>query len=242
MLRKGLIYIALLLTSAYTINAYWLGFNGFTTIEIYNRLPVFIAPASYVYLLFFLIIFVNFIYFLKFKDQNYSFVLRNNLQIALYICNSLVHMLVLYIWHEQQFMSATVLQGALVLLSFNLYLTYPLTKEQINYRTPIALFFSWQLFTFLLMMNITLVHYEWYGFGISNSLRTVIFLTLGSIVMLYFKYEYKDRISSLVFVWFYIGIAFANGFNALLVTTAAVFLSGVMLTGAWYINKKGESA
>ena len=241
MLRISLIYAALILAGAFTINAYWIDFSGAKTIEIFNRLPVLFAPSDYVYLLFIVIIVVNFIYFFTYEKIKQANIFTSNLQTALYFCNALVHLMVLYIWHENQFMSATILQGALVLLSFSLYLTFPLTKTQIHYRTPITLFFSWHLFIFLFMINITIVNYEWYGIGLSNPLWTVIFLTIGCIIVLYLKYEYRDRISSLVFIWCYIGIAYANGFNALLVTTAALFLSGVMLAGIWIINKKSES-
>jgi hypothetical protein len=242
MLRISLIYAALILAGAFTINAYWIDLSGAKTIEIFNRLPVLFAPSDYVYLLFIVIIVVNFIFFMTYGNVKQSIIFTSNLQIALYFCNSLVHIIVLYIWHENQFMSATILQGALVLLSFSLFLTFPLTKTQVHYRTPITLFFSWHLFIFLFMINTTIVNYEWYGLGISNSLWTVIFLTIGCLIVLYLKYEYSDRISSIVFIWCYIGVAYANGFNALLVTTAALFLSGVMLVGIWFINKKRELA
>ena len=116
MIRKITIYIALILSSVYTINAYWLGLNGQTTIDIFNRLPVLIAPANYVYLIWYVIIVVTFVYFMSYKDNNQPILSQTNLQTALFVCNSIVYIFILYIWHEGKYMSAVILCGALLLL------------------------------------------------------------------------------------------------------------------------------
>jgi hypothetical protein len=242
MIRKLFIYASLILFGAFTINAFWLGFNDVTTIQLFDRLPVLIAPPHYTYLIFFAVVAINFVFFMTYSEEEKSLILSSNLQLALYLCNALIHVIVLYIWHNEQFMSAIVLQSALLLLTFSLYLTFPQTKQQQFYRVPIALIFGWQLFIFLLMVNITLINYEWYGFGLSHALWCVIFMTFGTFIVLYLKYQYADYMTGIVFIWFYIGIAYKNGFDALLVTAAALFLSGVMAVGIWLLKKNRTSA
>ena len=91
------------------------------------------------------------------------------------------------------------------------------------------------------MLNITFVHYEWSGFGLSLSLWTVIFMTIITLVSLYLRYFYDDWISPLVMIWAFIGIAIACGFQGLLVSTASLFLSGVLIVGLYGLKKKREA-
>ena len=241
MIRTITIYIAFILSSIFTINAYWIGLNGQTTINTYNRLPVLIAPANYAYLIWFVIIAVTFVYLMTNRDNNQQILFQSNLQTALFACNALVYILVIYIWHEGQYMSAVILCGALLLLMFTLYITYPLHPKMIKFRIPVALLFSWQLFLFVLMVNITLIHYEWSGFGLSLSLWTVIFMTSITCISLLLIYYYEDRLSPLVITWAFIGVAVANGFQGLLVSTASLFLSGVLIVGLYSLKKNREA-
>jgi len=241
MFRTTIIFIVLILSSIFTINAYWIGLNGQTTIEIFNRLPVLIAPANYVYLIWFIITAVIFVYFMSYRDNKQLMVLQTNLQTALFICNAIVYMIVIFIWHEGQFMSAVILCGALLLLLFSLYITFPLHPKRIKSRIPIALLFSWQIFLFFIMLNITLIHYEWSGFGLSLSLWTVIFLSIITCWSLFLIYQYEDRVSPLVMTWAFVGVAVANGFQGLLVSTASLFLSGVLIVGLYTLKKNREA-
>lgn len=238
MIRTIALYLTLLILSIYSIYGFWYGMNGHTTLELLSRLPVPMAPANYVYLLWVGILVYTLVSFIKYRKKHIPALFYSTFQSALFICNSIVFCLVLYIWHQEQYMSAVILCAALLLLTFSLYLTYPVTKEGIRLRIPIAALTSWLLFLFVLMAHITLVRYEWSGFGLSNSLWTVIFLTVITIISLYLKYQYTDWVSQLVLVWFYIGITFINGFHDLLVSSAALFLSGVLLVGSYMIKKK----
>lgn len=79
--------------------------------------------------------------------------------------------------------------------------------------------------------------YQWSGFGISNALWAVIVMTVGTAIALHLRYHHFDVAYPIVFVWCYIGIAVQNGFDELLVTTAALFLAGVMIVGVFLIKR-----
>ena len=85
--------------------------------------------------------------------------------------------------------------------------------------------------------SFTLTAYEWNGFGLSNPLWAVILLTIGTGIALYIRYHHFDIAYPSVFIWAYLGIALHNGFDELLVTTAALFLCGVLLVGILFIKK-----
>ena len=237
MIRTIAIYLTLLILSTYSIYAFWFGLNDYTTLELFSRLPVPMSPANYVYILWIGILIYTFISLIKNTTLKGPALFYTTFQSALFICNAIVFCLILYIWHQEQYMSAVILGSALLLLTFSLYLTYPLTKDGIRLRIPVAAFSSWLLFIFTLMIQTTLIRYEWSGFGLSNSLWTVILLTLVTIISLYLKYQYADWISQIVLVWFFIGIAVINNFQDLLVSAAALFLSGVLLVGSYMIKK-----
>ena len=178
---------------------------------------------------------------MSFQKNNEPAIFQTNLQSALFICNAIVHILVIYIWHEGQYMSAIILCGALLILLFSLYNTYPIHPKALKLRIPTALLFSWQLFLFVMMVNITLIRYEWTGLGLSFSLWTVIFLTIITIVSVYLRYQYDDWVSPIVLIWIFIGITIENGFQDLLVSTAAIFLSGALLFTLYVLKKNREA-
>ena len=241
MARTILVYISLILSALFTINAYWIGLNGSTSIEMFNQLPVYISPANYVYIIWLAIFAIVILFCMTYHKNRIPLLFETSLQSALYIAIAILHIFVIYIWHIGQYMSAVVLCGALVILIFSLYNTYPIQNETLTYRIPIAIILSWQLFLFVMMVNVALVRYEWSGIGLSFSLWTVIFLTILTAISVYLRYQYDDFISPIVFIWIFIGIMIENGISNLLVSTAASFLSGVLLF-ALYVLKKNREA
>lgn len=242
MIRTILIYVALIAFSIFTINANWLSFNGQTTIEIFNRLPVLLAPANFTYFIWFAFIAIAFVCIVAYQtDDRKPALFKSNLQIALFISVVLLHFFVILIWHNEQYMSAVILSGALLILLYSLYITYPLSSYAIKLRLPTAILFSWYLFLLFSMINVTLVHYEWGGIGVSESLWTVILLTILTIASLLLKYHYDDLASPIVFMWCFIGVAIHNIQKDLLVSTAAVFLCGVLLAGLYVLKKNREA-
>ena len=96
---------------------------------------------------------------------------------------------------------------------------------------------AWSTFLFMTNSSFTLTAFEWEGFGLSKPLWAVILLTIGTGIALYICYKYFDIAYPSVFIWAYLGIAFHNGFDELLVTTAALFLCGALLVGIVFIKK-----
>ena len=77
--------------------------------------------------------------------------------------------------------------------------------------------------------------------GLSDPLWAVIMLTFGTAVALHLRFHYDDILFPIIYIWAFIGIAFKNGFEELLVTTAALFLSGVLVVGIIFIKKQKPS-
>ena len=55
--RMIVIFCSLIAVIVYTLYSFWLPIEGKSTIEIINRLPILIAPATYVYIFWFFFLF-----------------------------------------------------------------------------------------------------------------------------------------------------------------------------------------
>ena len=77
-------------------------------------------------------------------------------------------------------------------------------------------------------ISYVLTLHEWSGWGLSNPLWTVIYLTIATAIALHFLYHYADIAFSAVFIWAFIGITVKNGADELFVSAAALFLAATI--------------
>ncbi|MEO4055427.1 hypothetical protein [Solibacillus sp. CAU 1738] len=234
--RILILFSFLLVMSAFTIQTFWRSLSGKSTIELINRLPLLFSPANYVYLCW-LLIFASLVVWIVhcYKHRNSNSV--TSLQTTLFAISSIFLISFFIAWHNGQNGIAIFLFVLQLLSLFGLYITYPLTTENIKIRIPIALFLSWSLFFFITFMSYIIVYFNWHGFGLSNALWAVILLTFGTAIALHLRYHHFDIVAPIIFIWGYVGIAIQNGLEELLVTTAALFLCGVLIAGILFVKK-----
>lgn len=109
-----------------------------------------------------------------------------------------------------------------------LYFTYPKKDNQLFGRIPIAINLGWIFFATIANISYVLTLHEWSGWGLSDPLWTVIYLTFATAIALHFLYHHADIALSSVFMWAFIGIAVKNGVDELFVSAAALFLTAVI--------------
>lgn len=215
-------------------------FNGKTTTEIMNRLPVLFTPANYV-LIIWLVIYLLFAIWLYgfWHSQLQTSKSILNLRLFLFILSSTLNILWVLLWHYEFYhWTLLVIVGLLATLAA-FYFSYPKTENKLLARTPISIYFGWVTVSFISTANYVLTWQEWSGWGISNSLWTVIFLTLATAIALHFIYHYRDIAFGIVFMWAFVGIAVNNGLDSLFVSTAALFLTAV-IGASFILFKKPE--
>ncbi|QCR34546.1 hypothetical protein C1N55_17315 [Lysinibacillus sp. SGAir0095] len=226
-----------MVATLFTLNAFWLQLNGHSTIDIINRLPLLFAPANYVYYIWIIIFISLFLWIYHYIKYRRTDLFITNFQTILFIVVVILQIATLWSWHSDYFVLSTVLLFIQVVTLFVLYYSYPLKKEMLTIRIPVSIYFSWSTFLLILNCCYLLVEYQWSGFGISNALWAVILMTFGTAIALHLRFHHFDIAYPAVFIWCYIGIAVQNGFDELLVTTAALFLAGVMIVGLFLIKK-----
>lgn len=220
-----------------TFSSYIIKINGQSSLEISNHLPVMFAPLNISYVIW-IVIFILLGYWLVMNPKSQRSQKRLSIkQGTLFGSICILQAVSIVFWHLELFIASLIVTFMLVLYLFMLYNTYPLSNNRITGRLPLSIYFAWSTFLFMTNLSFTLTSYEWNGFGLSNPLWAVILLTIGTAIALHIRYHHFDIAYPSVFIWAYIGIVLHNGFDELLVTTAALFLCGVLLAGILFIKK-----
>lgn len=214
-----------------TFLSYFIKINGQSSLEISNRFTIMFAPVNISYVIW-IAIYALIGYWLVMNFKKISIK-----QTVLFSSACMLQALLTVLWHQELFIASLSCTFVLVLCLFMLYNTYSLSNNKLTGRVPISIYFAWTTFTLMTNASFTLTSYEWNGFGLSNPLWAVILLTIGVAVVLHIRFHHFDIAYPIVFIWAYIGIALHNGFDELLVMTAALFLCGVMVVGIVLIKK-----
>lgn len=212
--------------------------NGKTTIEIMNRLPILFTPASYVFFIWIFIDVLLIIWLVGFWQsirKNDANLLK--LRTFLFNLSAVFNIIWVYTWHYEYFNWTIVIKIALIFTLFALYLTYPKIENTLFQRSPISIYLGWMIFTLFMNTNYLLTLSEWGGWGLSSPLWAVIFLTIATATALHFMYHHRDIALNSVFIWAFVGIAVKNGFDALFVTSAALFLTAVISASFYFVKK-----
>ncbi|PID20798.1 hypothetical protein CSV61_12480 [Sporosarcina sp. P3] len=229
MLRIILMALSLLIMIGTHIAANLIPLNGLTTWEIANRVPVLFMPAEYVFSIWIVLdlLLVSWLYlFFKTSDSLSSFVA--NLRAVTFSISCFFNIAWLLLWHYSYYYWAIVSVIALLICLLVLYFSYPKKDETNRERLPISAYMAWIFIAVIANSNYAFKFHDWTGWGLSDPLWTVLFLTLTAAIALHFMYHYRDSMFNLIIIWSFIGIAIKNGTDELFVSTAALFLSAVI--------------
>ncbi|PIC57367.1 hypothetical protein CSV80_08790 [Sporosarcina sp. P12(2017)] len=229
MLRIILMVLSLLIMIGTHIAANLIPLNGLTTWEIANRVPVLFMPAEYVFSIWIVLdlLLVSWLYlFFKTSARLSSFVA--NLRAITFSVSCFFNIAWLLLWHYSYYYWAIVSVIALLICLLVLYFSYPKIEETIRERLPISAYMAWIFIAVIANSNYAFKLHDWTGWGLSDPLWTVLFLTLTAAIALHFMYHYHDSMFNLIIIWSFIGIAIKNGTDELFVSTAALFLSAVI--------------
>lgn len=235
--RIILILLAIIVSAFFVFKAYFFELNGQATIDLFDRLPLFFSTSNITFI-FWIFLFGSLFFWVDMnmkKRKTNLFVTK--FQTFLFVFAIILQVVSIIQWHGDHFFISILLVMAQLLTLFILYLTYPITNDFLRLRAPIAIYFSWVTFIFFIKVSYLLVYIEWDGFGLSNALWSVIFMTIGVLISLHLRYHHFDISYPLVFIWGYFGIVLEYGFDELLITTAAIFLMGVLAFGTIYFKK-----
>lgn len=238
MIRVLLMTIAFIAVIVMNTLANTLPLNGQTTGEVSNRLLVLFTPAGYVFSIWSIIYLLLAVWIIAFwvrlrKGQTPSYAMA-----LTFTLSCVFNISWLLLWHYEFFATSIVaMLGYLITLIF-LYLQYGNSEKSFTERLPISINMGWISVATIANISFVLTYYNWNGWGLSDQLWTVIMLTIATALALHIRFHHMDIPYALVFIWAFIGIAIKHGTGEMLVTTASLFLSGVILTGILLIKKR----
>lgn len=213
--------------------------NNKTTVGIMNKLPVILIPSTYVFLICIIIFIFLALWLLRLWQSRFEqpkgLISR---KILLFNASLALQMLSIFLWHYELFILMIISIIGLLGTSAALYFSYPKTANNMLERVPISLYFGWNLFSFMFLSNYILTLIEWTGWGISQPLWSVVFLTITAATGLHFLYHYKDFAFNSILIWGFVSIAVKNGFDSLFVTTASLFLTAVIVACYFIFNNQ----
>ncbi|MEK4487167.1 tryptophan-rich sensory protein [Psychrobacillus sp. FSL H8-0484] len=237
MVKIILLIFSFISTVTVNILADTLPINNQTSEAISNRIPALFTPANYAFSILILIyILLAFWLWNVIREYRITSSIPWN-RVLLFVASCIFNIAWIFFWHYELFSYSLITIIALLWTFFILYMTYSTEQENWKSRVPISIYLGWTFVATITNLDFVLTYYEFGGFGMTTSLWVVIFLTIATAIALHFRYHYNDRAIALVFIWAFIGIAARHKFDDLLITSASIFLSSVLLVGILFIKK-----
>lgn len=216
----ALTYVVMIVVN-YLANA--LPINNIDTGAVSDLYPNLFAPAGItfsiwglIYLLLGLYVLYQFGVFSKINLKNKN--LLNKIGIY-FIISSIANALWIFSWHYGLLYLSVLLMATILLclIKINLLLRKNKSKEFLFLNLPFSIYFGWITVATIANITILLVNLGWNGFGISDSIWTIVILLVGSVIGILTSLKNKDVAYISVFIWAYIGIIIKHtssvGFN-----------------------------
>ncbi|MDQ0268444.1 tryptophan-rich sensory protein [Cytobacillus purgationiresistens] len=226
-----LLYLLSILAYAFMITmnllAHALPINGQTTSEVSNKLNVLFTPAGYVFMIWGLIYLMLAIWLMR-----QGFPSKRNLPIykkiyPIFILSSLLNGIWIVTWHYELFLLSIIIIVSLLITLIVLYRNLNISGIKIDMAT-FSIYLGWVSVATIANISYYLTYINWNGWGLSNTIWTIIMLSVAMVIAIYILVKYHDWLYPLVFVWAIIGIAIRNMDQYYLVTFTAFVYSFVL--------------
>lgn len=242
-LRKTKLYaIANLVFYFLTLGINYLGSTGFFNDmgqkDISDKYMTLISPAPFAFsiwgVIYTLLLATLVYFFIKRKDENVGKLIR--LVSPLFIASSIFNMgwIVLFSY-EQLGISTLLILGmlfSLIVIVQKIYTQraqFPSTLAGVSF----TLYSSWVFIASILNISLFLVQQEWNGFGLSDSIWTIVILFVAVGFVFFYLTRYKNAAFPLPIAWAFFGIysAYTSGIlNASMATAIqTVLIAGIVL-------------
>jgi hypothetical protein len=119
-------------------------------------------------------------------------------------------------------------------------------RERLFIRLPFSVYFGWITVATIANVTTLLVDMGWNGFGISESIWTILILAVGAAIGILTMFFFRDMAYGLVFIWAYSGILYKHispdGFDGayifvIIAASISIFLF-IMAEGYLFFSKK----
>ena len=219
--------------------------NGIGTGAVSDSYPNLFAPAGLTFAIWGLIYLLLAAYTLyqlglfRGKDKKEYDVLLRKTGIVFSV-SSLVNTAWIFSWHYKIIPLSMVLMAILLICLIDIMHIINAqelsSREKFFIRLPFSVYFGWITVATIANATTLLVSLGWNGFGLSQSLWTIIVLAVGMVIGVLTTIRLKDIAYGLVLIWAYTGIlikhtsssGFANQYMDVVITVAICLLAFVV--------------
>ena len=124
--RIFFIFCSLIFTSLFTLFTFWLPIQGQSTIDVINRLPLLISPATYVYIIWLIVFILLFVWAISLFKNRRSLTFITPIQTIIFVLVMIFQATSIYFWNIEELIYSLWLIGLQLVFLFALYLTYPM--------------------------------------------------------------------------------------------------------------------
>ncbi|MFD1030248.1 tryptophan-rich sensory protein [Metaplanococcus flavidus] len=210
-------------------------FNGMSQRDISDKYMTLISPAPFTFSIWgviYSLLLITLIYlFVKRKDRNVS---RLVLLVSPLIIASSVFNMAWIVTFSYEWMGISTLLILAMLVSL-LIIVERIYKNRFDFPSTLAglsftLYGSWVFIATIVNISVFLVQLEWDGFGLSDSIWTIIVLGIAIAFVLFYLSLYKNAAFPIPIAWAFFGIysAYASGSLDPAMSTA---IQGILLAG-----------
>ncbi|MFH5836230.1 tryptophan-rich sensory protein [Proteiniclasticum sp. C24MP] len=232
--------------------------NGKGTGEVSDSYPNLFAPAGITFSIWGVIYFLLALYVLYqmgvlksgTRDGNRNLLTRIGIVFSI---SSIANALWILTWHYDQILLSTFLMLAILasLIGINFMTKNAVLsgRERLFIRLPFSVYFGWITVATIANVTTLLVDIGWRGFGISESIWTILILAVGAVIGITTMFSFRDMAYGLVLIWAYAGILYKHispdGFDreyifVIIAVSICIFLF-VMAEGYLFFSKKKKS-
>ncbi|MHC1719807.1 MAG: tryptophan-rich sensory protein [Clostridiaceae bacterium] len=223
---KTIVVLTYLIMVAVNAMANILPINGQGTGQVSDAYPNLFAPAGITFAiwgLIYVLLASYAVYQTELFQKNKGYLKKNFLdKIGIYFSiSSIANAIWIYSWHYQ------IIVLSMLLMLMILFCLVSITKLIINadlsntdkifIKLPFSIYFGWITVATIANATVLLVSIGWDGFGLSQTIWTVIMIFAGAAIGLATMLRNKDIAYGMVIIWAYTGILFkhiaAGGFN-----------------------------
>lgn len=193
--------------------------NGKGTGEVSDSYPNLFAPAGITFSIWGVIYFLLALYvlyqlgFIKSgsRDGNNNLLTRIGVVFSI---SSVANALWILTWHYDLILLSTVLMlvilGSLIMINFMTKNAVLSGKERLFIRLPFSVYFGWITVATIANVTTLLVDMGWNGFGISESIWTIVILAVGAAIGIATMFFFRDMAYGVVLIWAYGGILYKH--------------------------------
>jgi hypothetical protein len=240
-------FVSLILTLTVNGLANALPINNMSTGDVSDSFNALFTPAGYVFAIWGLI----YIALTAFAVYQILPSQKDNTRIdrigPWFILANLFNAAWIFAWHYLQFVLSLAFMLALLISLLAIYLrlgigiTKTTPKDRWFLEVPFSTYLGWISVATIANVSVVLLDLNWDGFGLTETVWTIIMLVIGTVLGLLMTYLRSEVFYTLVLIWAFIGIT-QNGSGDQLVTimawAGAIILTVFLVVARTIIRRK----